>query len=249
MISNKGRVLQCPVEGCRRCKLLHPTNIKTSNSVQFINPENKSIRKTYYVHHLVISNFVDLEGILHGVIHKDGDLSNNNIDNLEYRIKKHYISFEDELEGEVWKPIPGYEGYYEVSSIGRVRRLPRIVKAYSHGKPCEKYEEGALLAISPSPQNGYVQTGLNKAGEHKLFLVHRLVAMAFIPNPENKPEVNHKDRNHSNNRVDNLEWVTKLENTHHAIQNGWNPKLSRLGKKNSKEWYARIKKCKTCCNS
>ena len=63
--------------------------------------------------------------------------------------------------------------------------------------------------------------------------MHRLVAEAFIPNIDNKPEVNHKDRNPANNAVSNLEWVTKQENMDHAINNGWDPTQSRLGKKSS----------------
>ncbi len=97
--------------------------------------------------------------------------------------------------GEVWKPIPNYEGFYEVSNIGRVRSLYRYKKI-----------------LHPSDTNGYRTVELWKGKKRKRIGVHRLVAMAFIDNPDNKPFVNHKDETRDNNSVDNLEWVTHLEN-------------------------------------
>ena len=97
--------------------------------------------------------------------------------------------------GEVWKPIPNYEGFYEVSNIGRVRSLYRYKKI-----------------LHPSDTNGYRTVELWKGKKRKRIGVHRLVAMAFIDNPDNKPFVNHKDETRDNNSVDNLEWVTHVEN-------------------------------------
>ena len=97
--------------------------------------------------------------------------------------------------GEVWKPAPNYEGFYEVSNIGRVRSLYRYKKI-----------------LHPSDTNGYRTVELWKGKKRKRIGVHRLVAMAFIDNPDNKPFVNHKDETRDNNSVDNLEWVTHLEN-------------------------------------
>lgn len=97
--------------------------------------------------------------------------------------------------GEVWKPIPNYEGFYEVSNIGRVRSLYRYKKI-----------------LHPSDTNGYRTVELWKGKKRKRIGVHRLVAMAFIDNPDNKPFVNHKDETRDNNSVDNLEWATHLEN-------------------------------------
>lgn len=107
-------------------------------------------------------------------------------------------------ELEIWKPIEGYEGLYEVSTLGRVRSLGRVAKNGTYFPPI-------ILKLKPN-QRGYVQIRLHNDGEFKRMLVHRLVAEAFIPNPDNLPVVNHKDRNPSNNNVSNLEWCTQSHN-------------------------------------
>lgn len=98
---------------------------------------------------------------------------------------------------EVWKPVVGYEGLYEVSDLGRVRRVKII-------EPSRK-------------KHGYMQISLTGSdGVRKSFRLHRLVAEAFIPNPDGKPQVNHKDEDTENNRVKNLEWATAEENTNYG---------------------------------
>lgn len=97
---------------------------------------------------------------------------------------------------EVWKDIPGYEGLYQVSSLGRVKSLN-----YNH----EGYQK--ILSFKKE-RNGYLRVGLFREGRQKLFSVHRLVATVFIPNPNNLPQVNHKDEDKTNNRADNLEWCS-----------------------------------------
>lgn len=106
---------------------------------------------------------------------------------------------------EIWKDIKGYEGLYQVSNLGRIKSLP---KAGNHWN-------GKILAQNYNRK--YARIGLSK-GKLTTENVHRLVAMAFIPNPLNLPEVNHKDENPSNNRVDNLEWVTHKENMDYGTQ-------------------------------
>lgn len=103
---------------------------------------------------------------------------------------------------EAWKDIEGYEGHYEVSTFGRVRnkRTGRVLK------------EGTYY-------NGYSKITLSKNSVTKTYLVHRLIAQAFIPNPENKPQVNHKDENKTNNHADNLEWMTAEENVNYGTRN------------------------------
>ena len=140
---------------------------------------------------------------------------------------------------EIWKPVPGYEGLYEVSTSGRVKACARTVVGRNQSSEFKRYYPEKILAFHYL-EHGYTQVYLNKDGHSKGFLVHRLVAQVFIPNPENKPEVNHKDRNAKNNSLTNLEWVTKQENIDHALDNGWNPHLSRLGKKNSEYHNKRI---------
>ena len=103
---------------------------------------------------------------------------------------------------EIWKDIEGYEGLYEVSNLGRVRSLDRVV-VYSNGRKC--LYKGRIL----KPANntvGYFFCVLCKNGQKKKKYIHRLVAEAFIPNPDNLPEVNHRDEVKTNNHVENLEW-------------------------------------------
>lgn len=106
---------------------------------------------------------------------------------------------------EVWKDIKGYEGLYQVSTFGRVKSLSRIVND-SIGRTIHK--EGRILSSRISSQTGYPVINLLKDGLHKTLNVHRLVAEAFIPNPNNYPCINHKDESRDNNHVDNLEWCT-----------------------------------------
>lgn len=115
---------------------------------------------------------------------------------------------------EIWRPIKGYEGYYEVSSHGRVRSLDRYVNSWQG----LKLRKGRILKHDASCC-GYIMVLLCKDDRHSHKLVHRLMAQAFIPNPENKPQVNHIDEVKSNNYVSNLEWVTPGENINHGTRN------------------------------
>lgn len=109
---------------------------------------------------------------------------------------------------EQWKEINGYDGY-SVSNTGKIKSFRR-----------KSYKENGLTLTPETSYKGYEQVSLYKDGKKHQKLVHRLVAEAFIPNPENKPEVNHKDTDKSNNKVSNLEWSTSSENTIHAYKNG-----------------------------
>ena len=103
------------------------------------------------------------------------------------------------MDKEIWKDIEGYEGLYQVSNLGRVRNI-RVLK--------------------PAPtKDGYLRVCFSVCGKTKGFLVHRLVAKAFIPNTQNS-EVNHIDGNKMNNSVGNLEWSTRSDNILHAYRNG-----------------------------
>lgn len=102
---------------------------------------------------------------------------------------------------EIWKDIPNYEGYYQVSNLGKVMSL-------------RSYGGNSRRIMKPCGNGtGYLKVMLCKNSQQKQYLVHRLVAMAFIPNPNNYDFVNHKDENKMNNCVDNLEWCTKSYNS------------------------------------
>lgn len=114
-------------------------------------------------------------------------------------------------EGEIWNPLVSYEGLYEVSNFGRVKSLKRQVGTIMFP---------SVLLVILDGSHGYSHVSLSKEGCRKRVMVHRLVAMAFIPNPENKPHVNHLDSNRKNNHVDNLEWCNQKENMQHALKHG-----------------------------
>ena len=106
---------------------------------------------------------------------------------------------------EIWKDVVGYEGYYQVSNLGRVKSLNY------RGSKKEK-----ILATNLE-RTGYVRTHLCKEGQHKTIRIHRLVAEAFLPNPDNKGCIDHINTNRADNRVENLRWVTHEENCNNDL--------------------------------
>lgn len=119
---------------------------------------------------------------------------------------------------EIWKDVVGYEGLYKVSNLGQVRSLDREVKIKGNNT---KIKPGRIL--KPYLIYGYPVVILyDKNSRPKKGKVHRLVAIAFISNPENKPEVNHIDGIKTNSCINNLEWVTGNENKAHAVRLGLN---------------------------
>lgn len=116
---------------------------------------------------------------------------------------------------EKWKPVKGYEGLYEVSSLGRIKSLSKRVDS---GKCHRSYPEKILKPGKDS--KGYLRVVLSDYN-HKshTYKLHRLVAEAFIPNPKKLPEVNHIDGNKANDSVDNLEWIGRSDNLKHAYKN------------------------------
>lgn len=119
---------------------------------------------------------------------------------------------------EIWKPMKDYEGYYEVSNKGRIKSLER--------KQGNRMLKEKILKL-PIYRTGYPYVFLSKNGKNKKYTIHRLVAEAFIPNPENKPVVNHIDSVRDNNFVENLEWATVSENMFHAYTLGGQRKNKR----------------------
>lgn len=116
---------------------------------------------------------------------------------------------------EIWKDIPGCDGYYQVSNNGKLRSIDHYVNIGYGAKRLSKGRELHPVKC----KNGYLEAQINYKGERIIFLLHRLVAMVFIENPDNLPEVNHKDENIQNCHVDNLEWCTSKYNANYGTRN------------------------------
>lgn len=142
------------------------------------------------------------------LVYKDGDRNNCNLNNLQ--VGELYIQ---DIDGN-WKDVIGFEGLYQVSDDGRVRSLPRLKICGFNGK--QIMQRGRIL--KPGHTNdGYAFVNLvNANGKYKPYYIHRLVAQAFIPNPNNYPIINHKDENPSNNYYKNLEWCTYEYNSNYG---------------------------------
>jgi hypothetical protein len=115
------------------------------------------------------------------------------------------------MEEEIWKPIKGYEEYYEISNKGRVRNIKT-----------GQFKKASVGKV------GYPVVDICKNGKRKHKYLHRLLAEHFIPNSENKPQVNHIDGNKTNYQLNNLEWVTSKENIQHAFKTGLNKGIANL---------------------
>lgn len=129
-----------------------------------------------------------------------------------------------------WKPIKGYEGHYEISNYGEVRSL--IFRN-------NKVEKQKIHYLTPTDNGyGYKIVGLKNGKKRKNHYIHRLVAEAFIENPLNLPVVNHLDHDRSNNRADNLEWLTQKENVNYSLELMKKPHCSKT---NTGEKYIRLR--------
>lgn len=137
---------------------------------------------------------------------------------------------------EQWAVVEGYRDLYEVSNLGRVRSVIRWVRVRHPTKPYLVRLKGVV--IPASRRAGYLALNLCRNGNMRLCYVHRLVARAFVPNPDNKPDINHKDGNKHNNASTNLEWVTSRENVVHAMRS--NVKIAKLTKEDVLDIRRRI---------
>lgn len=147
----------------------------------------------------------------------------------------------ENLEGEIWKSIPGYEGYYEVSSVGRVRSVDKYINART-GKDGQKgkYLLKGKIMKPKLDRYGYCNIALKIGGKYKYPTIHRLVAITFIEAIEDKNQVNHINGIKTDNRIENLEWCNVKENIIHAVKTGLRDNIARRGEKNNlsklKQW-------------
>lgn len=175
--------------------------------------------KKLLLHRVVVESFIRKLHNKEIVTHKDNNGFNNNVCNLEITdnaknwqkrklllIAENTKNAANEIIGEIWRDVVGYEGLYLISNMGRVRSL--ITNGWTKGK------NGIL---SPgTTRKGYSMVVLSKEGKPTSKAIHRLVAEAFIPNPLNLPQINHKDENKKNNKVENLEWCDAKYNTNYG---------------------------------
>lgn len=120
---------------------------------------------------------------------------------------------------EVWEDVKGYEGLYQISNLGNIKSVNRAVKRVTNDKEHIVVFHGKILKPHISDR-GYLRLKLSKNGIEKTHKIHKLVAIAFVNNPNGYCEVNHKDGNKSNNHVDNLEWCSRSQNVRHAVNLG-----------------------------
>lgn len=120
----------------------------------------------------------------------------------------------------MWKPVPAFQGLYEVSNTGQVRSVERTVQCKSSNGTVSRLYKSQLLKPQLN-KKGYLKIKLYRTkSDWKMFFVHRIVAAAFLDNPKNLPQVNHKDGDKCNNAASNLEWITNADNMRHAFVTG-----------------------------
>lgn len=140
------------------------------------------------------------------------------------------------MSSEIWKSVVGYENLYEVSSFGNVKSVCRIITR----KDKKPYPIKEMMLKPRKTKYGYLEVVLCSCGMPKHLKIHRLVAQAFIENPLNLPQVNHRDENKENNHVENLEWCDRTYNMNYGTRTERAAK-SNIGKKRTEETKNRMK--------
>lgn len=163
---------------------------------------------------------------LYVALTKDGRTLSKRVETIYYKAFGDDDKKDIGLKNEIWIDVVGYENIYQISNYGRVRSIDRYIEqSHSDGYIYKRFIKGKLLSLNRTNGNGYhvvqLSNGYNNKPKGNEY-IHILVAKHFIPNPENKPTVNHIDGNKSNNKIDNLEWATQLEQMKHAYRLGLN---------------------------
>lgn len=219
-VSNMGRVKSCMriLKTRNRFKSHAPNKPERLMSQEkygtykysYVNLTKKSVTKKIQTYAMVATHFVANPECLDLVKHIDGNIENNRACNLQW-----YSSKLEDLPGEEWREVKGYEGFYHVSNLGRIKKLKRDV--YTKNGNFFRKDPEKLNKIHVNRKRGnYYTTDLVVKGQRRTFQIHRLLAINFIPNPDNKKYVNHIDHNPMNNSLENLEWVNQMENSCHA---------------------------------
>jgi NUMOD4 motif/HNH endonuclease len=236
-ISSHGRI-----KNIRTNKFLSPIRIKDNQTVLRLRKDGKY--NSLYVSRLIANHFLPNPELAIYVKHLDKDNTNNKLENLEWiprKVKTYSIQIPD-LPGEEWRDVVGFEGLYVISNLGRVKSLKR------------KYLKMKNPFLTPSIQkvankSSYYKVYLYKEGQEFKVFLHRLIGMAFIPNLENKPFINHIDGNGLNNAIDNIEWCTAKENNTHAREilkrkMGHDPRPVK-----SRDCFGKIQKYSSICGA
>ncbi|WP_316571335.1 NUMOD4 domain-containing protein [Neobacillus sp. YIM B06451] len=197
----------------------------TSSGKYMVELSNNKKSRSIYLHRLVAEVFIANPDNKPFVSHIDGFTDNNSVFNLKWetyseisKLKKDSLNAGEKApeikttEEETWRNIEGYDSHYQVSNLGRVRSLDRKLIGKRGGI---KEIKGRLMEIKL--KKGYSFVRLSKGGVRRNILVHKLVAQAFISNPDNKPIINHINNIKHDNRLENLEWATYKENTQHMV--------------------------------
>lgn len=223
-ISNMGRVKKLSVLYYRKYKKgpvlvhKHPESIvvpeiKAKSRVRLVNTKT-GIDRIFDICYLVAFHFIDdyREGM--EIRYKDGNIMNNTVDNL-------ILSFPMTIPNEQWKDIKGFEGRYQVSNMGRVRSIDRLLNN-GYGVYVRK---GQMLSLSENKGKGYLRVSLYRNHRDiKHYEVHRLVALHFVPGYKKGLVVNHKNEIKTDNRADNLEWCTYQYNLNYSDHVAWKRK-------------------------
>lgn len=218
MISTKGRILTKEKivnngykDIIKPCRLLKNHENEGRLSIQ-LTKEGKS--KKFSISQLVALIFLPKPQDDYILKFKDKNPLNCSLNNLVWcpKIDRHVQYIIEPIEGEIWKDIVGYEGYYAVSNKGRIKSLSRDV--YTKNRVIHTQDK--LMELTPNV-GGYHYVTLSREGSYKKCLVHRLVAVAFIDNPNQYPHIDHIDTNVTNNCVENLRWVTPSLNMQNEL--------------------------------